>query len=70
MAGLKAFIGYDLGDGETITDMVVLDIDKQKQLVRTDFSDMPMPDSTTPGRRCRRFLRGMRRAGFFFPTVF
>ncbi len=50
MAGLKAFIGYDLGDGETITDMVVLDIDKQKQLVRTDFSDMPMPDSTTPGR--------------------
>ena len=30
MAGLKAFIGYDLGDGETITDMVVLDIDKQK----------------------------------------
>lgn len=50
MAGLKAFIGYDLGDGETITDMVVLDIDTQKQLVRTDFSDMPMPDSTTPGR--------------------
>ena len=26
MAGLKAFIGYDLGDGETITDMVVLDV--------------------------------------------
>lgn len=58
MAGLKAFIGYDLGDGETITDMVVLDIDKQKQLVRTDFSDMPMPDSTTRGGRADDFCAG------------
>ncbi|MCD8132672.1 MAG: hypothetical protein LUE19_02310 [Clostridiales bacterium] len=50
MAGTKAYIGYDLGDGETITDIVVMDVDIQNQMVRTDFMDMPMPDSNVPGR--------------------
>ncbi|MCC8029672.1 MAG: hypothetical protein LIO75_07760 [Lachnospiraceae bacterium] len=50
MAGTKAYIGYDLGDGETITDIVVTDVDIQNQMVRTEFMDMPMPDSNVPGR--------------------
>ena len=50
MEGKKAFIGYDLGDGETITDMAVLDAAQMKDRVQTLFPDMTMPDSNDPGK--------------------
>ncbi|MCD8111042.1 MAG: hypothetical protein LUE14_13320 [Clostridiales bacterium] len=49
MGNKKAFLGYDLGDGESITDIVVTDTDLPSRTVRTDFSDMPMPDCEKPG---------------------
>lgn len=45
----KAYIGYDLGDGETITDMVALDKDQINQSIQIHFDDMTMPDNNTPG---------------------
>ncbi len=50
MTGIKAFIGYDLGDGETITDMAVLNADQVNDRVQTDFTAMTMPDCNDPGK--------------------
>lgn len=50
MAGKKTFIGYDLGDGETITDLAVLDAAQIKDRVQTLFTAMTMPDSNDPGK--------------------
>ena len=47
MSRKKAFIGYDLGDGETITDFVVIDMDAP---AIPSFKDMEMPDSNSPGQ--------------------
>lgn len=44
----KTYIGYDLGDGETITDLVSLIAEQAGN--RTNFTDMTMPGSTEPGR--------------------
>lgn len=44
----KTYIGYDLGDGETITDLVTLESGKNTN--RTLFDDMTMPDSNDPGK--------------------
>ncbi len=46
----KAFIGYDLGDGETITDFSILSDNQIKESVQTVFVGMTMPDSNTPGQ--------------------
>ncbi len=46
----KAYIGYDLGDGETITDFVVLDGVPSRQAPKTVFVSMTMPDCNTPGQ--------------------
>lgn len=45
-----AFIGYDLGDGETITDIAVLDYNQMQAGAKTMFIDMTMPDNNTPGQ--------------------
>lgn len=50
MVGKKTFIGYDLGDGETITDLAVLDADQMKDRVQTLFTAMTMPDCNDPGK--------------------
>ncbi len=50
MAGKKTFIGYDLGDGETITDLAVLDQVSVKDRVQTLFNAMTMPDNNTAGQ--------------------
>lgn len=44
----KTYIGYDLGDGETITDVVTLECGKNTS--KTLFDDMTMPDSNEPGK--------------------
>lgn len=46
----KAYIGYDLGDGETITDLAVLDSTQIHTRVQTLFTAMTMPDSNDPGK--------------------
>ena len=46
----KTFIGYDLGDGETITDLAVLDDKQMVNRVQTLFTAMTMPDSNDPGK--------------------
>lgn len=45
----KMYIGYDLGDGETITDCVSLETDRLAAKTKTEFKDMTMPDTTSPG---------------------
>lgn len=50
MTGKKIFIGYDLGDGETITDLAVLDANQVKSRVQTLFTAMTMPDCNDPGK--------------------
>ena len=50
MVGKKTFIGYDLGDGETITDLAVLDAAQMKDRVQTLFTAMTMPDCNDPGK--------------------
>ena len=50
MAEKKTFIGYDLGDGETITDLAVLDHNSVKDRVQTLFNAMTMPDNNTAGQ--------------------
>lgn len=50
MVGKKTFIGYDLGDGETITDLAVLDAAQIKDRVQTLFTAMTMPDCNDPGK--------------------
>ena len=44
----KTYIGYDLGDGETITDVVTLEAGQA--ITKTVFDDMTMPNTTTPGQ--------------------
>ena len=44
----KTYIGYDLGDGETITDVVTLEAGQLAP--QTVFDDMTMPNTTTPGQ--------------------
>ncbi len=44
----KTYIGYDLGDGETITDVVTLESGKLTS--KTVFDKMTMPDTVTPGQ--------------------
>lgn len=47
----KTFVGYDLGDGESITDYVVMkDSENASSAVQTNFVQMTMPDSNTPGK--------------------
>ncbi|MBR5110041.1 MAG: hypothetical protein IK099_07585 [Clostridia bacterium] len=46
----KLFIGYDLGDGETITDLAILDDRQMKEGSCVAFVGMTMPDSNTPGQ--------------------
>lgn len=50
MAEKITFIGYDLGDGESITDIAVLDDASVEQRIKTTFIPMTMPDSNTPGQ--------------------
>lgn len=45
--GRKTYVGYDLGDGETITDLVTLEIGKST--TKTNFENMTMPDADKPG---------------------
>ena len=44
------FLGYDLGDGETITDFLVLDDQQLKSGSRAGQDMMTMPDSNSPGK--------------------
>lgn len=44
---LETYVGYDLGDGETITDLVKLETGKKTS--KTVFDDMTMPDTTISG---------------------
>ena len=44
----KTYIGYDLGDGETITDLVTLATGKSTS--KTVFDNMTMPDTVIPGK--------------------
>lgn len=44
----KTYVGYDLGDGETITDLVTLETGKSTS--KTVFDNMTMPDTTIPGQ--------------------
>jgi len=46
----KAYIGYDLGDGETITDITILDDQTIKTSIQTLFIPMEMPDNNTAGQ--------------------
>lgn len=46
----NAYIGYDLGDGETITDITILDDRQTRTAVQTLFVPMEMPDNNTPGQ--------------------
>lgn len=50
MKGKKIFIGFDLGDGESITDFVIRDATDIKEVIRTNFVAMTMPDSNEPGK--------------------
>lgn len=50
MSKKKAYIGYDLGDGETITDLAALEKDQVSQSVHIHFDAMVMPDNNTPGQ--------------------
>lgn len=44
----KTYVGYDLGDGETITDLVTLE--SGKSTTKTFFDNMTMPDTVQPGQ--------------------
>lgn len=46
----KTFIGFDLGDGESITDFVTLNIGEKSGSVQTVFTPMTMPGYNEPGR--------------------
>lgn len=50
MAENITFIGFDLGDGESITDIAVLSDVSVEQRIKTAFIPMTMPDSNTPGQ--------------------
>lgn len=44
----KTYVGYDLGDGETITDLTTLE--PSMLTTHTNFDDMTMPDTTKAGQ--------------------
>lgn len=44
----KTYIGYDLGDGETVTDLVRWE--KGERIRNTNFDNMTMPGNTIPGQ--------------------
>lgn len=46
----KTFIGFDLGDGESITDFVTMDASEVRGPIRTTFIPMTMPGYNEPGR--------------------
>lgn len=46
----KTFLGYDLGDGESITDCVTLSMDQTKQGLQVVWKDMKMPGIKEPGK--------------------
>lgn len=46
----KAYIGYDLGDGETITDLAILDEEAVRTSIQMHFSEMEMPDINEAGK--------------------
>lgn len=46
----KTFLGYDLGDGESITDCVTLSLNQIKQTVQIKCEDMKMPGITVAGK--------------------
>lgn len=46
---VKTFIGYDLGDGESITDFVNMNTDNADR-ISINWQDMTMPGINTPGR--------------------
>lgn len=50
MEGKKIFIGFDLGDGESVTDFVIRDATNIKENIRTNFIAMTMPDSNESGK--------------------
>lgn len=43
----KTYVGYDLGDGETITDIITLEAGTSTS--KTVFENMTMPDTVNPG---------------------
>lgn len=46
----KTFVGYDLGDGESVTDCITLTIEQAKTSVQAKYADMTMPGMKLPGR--------------------
>ncbi len=47
---MKAYLGYDLGDGETITELEVLSQDAVNNAMTTISTDMLMPDMNDAGK--------------------
>lgn len=50
MSTKKTYVGYDLGDGETITEIATLEDDQINQSLQTLFKNMTMPDKKNPGQ--------------------
>ncbi len=50
MDARKTFVGYDLGDGETVVDLVTLSGQEIKTLASTDIKGLTMPDCNDPGK--------------------
>ncbi len=46
----KTFVGYDLGDGESVTDCITLTIEQAKTSIQAKYADMTMPGMKEPGR--------------------
>lgn len=46
----KTFVGYDLGDGESVTDCITLTIEQAKTSIQAKYADMTMPGMKDPGR--------------------
>lgn len=46
----KTFIGFDLGDGESITDFVTMNTGEDQSGIQTVFTPMTMPGYNEPGR--------------------
>lgn len=45
-----AYVGYDLGDGESIIDFAVLSVEDLKKGIGVDFPKLTMPDTNDEGR--------------------
>lgn len=50
MDARKTFIGYDLGDGETVVDLATLSGQEIKTLTSTDIKGLTMPDCNDAGK--------------------